>query len=117
MSVSILVTGGAGYLGSILVPALLADGHKVTVLDNFLYQQASLNACCIDQSFSVVRGDVRDTVLVGRLLKNVDVVLPLAALVGAPLCDRDPFAATAVNRDAIVSMVKQLSNGVYSAAT
>ena len=110
MSVSILVTGGAGYLGSILVPALLADGHKVTVLDNFLYQQASLNACCIDQSFSVVRGDVRDTVLVGRLLKNVDVVLPLAALVGAPLCDRDPFAATAVNRDAIVSMVKQLSH-------
>ena len=109
MSLSILVTGGAGYLGSTLVPALLADGHKVTVLDNFLYQQASLNACCAEPNFSIVRGDVRDEALVSQLLKGADIVLPLAALVGAPLCDRDPIAATTVNRDAMLGLVKKLS--------
>ena len=85
MSCNVLVTGGAGYLGSILVPALLAAGHKVTVLDNFMWKQNSLAACCADPAFDVINGDVRSEATVRPLLAKADVVIPLAALVGAPL--------------------------------
>jgi len=106
----ILVTGGAGYLGSILVPALLREGHKVTVLDSFIFKQSSLLDCCANPDFDMVRGDVRDERLVGELVKDKDLVIPLAALVGAPLCDRDPLAATSVNRDAIGMLCGKLSH-------
>jgi nucleoside-diphosphate-sugar epimerase len=109
MKYSILVTGGAGYLGSILVPALLGDGHRVTVIDNFLYRQNSLAACCFDSNFSVVNGDVRDEAVMRKLLANADIVIPLAALVGAPICARDPIAATSINRDSIAMMLRNLS--------
>jgi nucleoside-diphosphate-sugar epimerase len=109
MTASVLVTGGAGYIGSILVPDLLRDGYKVTVVDNFRYRQTSLAGCCADPSFSVVNGDVRDEGLMARLIKGADIIIPLAAYVGAPLCDRDPLAATTTNRDAILSMLKLLS--------
>ena len=85
---NILVTGGAGYLGSILVPALLADGHSVTVLDNFLFAQNSLAHVCADPKFDLIRGDARDAGLVAGCAKQADVIIPLAALVGAPLCGR-----------------------------
>jgi nucleoside-diphosphate-sugar epimerase len=105
----ILVTGGAGYLGSILVPDLLAAGHEVTVLDNFMFRQGSLNHVCSHPKFNVVKGDIRvEEVMVG-LLKKVDAVIPLAALVGAPLCNQDPVGATTTNRDAILMMLKLLS--------
>ena len=106
---NILVTGGAGYLGSILVPSLLQQGHKVTVLDNFMFKQASLNHCCANTNFSVVRGDCRDQALVKSLLKDADVVIPLAALVGAPLCKMDPVGATSTNLDAQLMLIKLLS--------
>ena len=109
MSTNILVTGGAGYIGSILVPALLEAGHAVTVLDNFMYSQDSLASVCANPRFSVVRGDVRVEDVVRPLLKNADFIIPLAALVGAPLCERDPITATQVNRDAIVAMLRGLS--------
>jgi nucleoside-diphosphate-sugar epimerase len=109
MTASVLVTGGAGYLGSILVPDLLRDGYKVTVVDNFRYRQTSLAACCADPNFCVVNGDVRDEGLMAKLVKSADIVIPLAAYVGAPLCDRDPVGATTTNRDAILSMLKLLS--------
>lgn len=109
MSYRILVTGGAGYLGSTLVPELLAAGHKVTVLDNFMYKQASLNHVCHNPNFSVVKGDVRIESTVLPLLRQADIVIPLAALVGAPLCKQDPVGATTTNRDAILSMLKHLS--------
>jgi nucleoside-diphosphate-sugar epimerase len=109
MSHTILVTGGAGYLGSILVPALLAAGHRVTVVDNFMWKQNSLASCCADPNFSVVNGDVRDEELMRRLVAGADVVIPLAALVGAPLCNKDPIAATTTNRDAIASMIAMMS--------
>ncbi|MBI1776493.1 MAG: NAD(P)-dependent oxidoreductase [Proteobacteria bacterium] len=108
---SIVVTGGAGYLGSTLVPALLADGHRVAVIDNFLFKQNSLNHVCADPNFSVVRGDARDEATLKPLLKQADVVIPLAALVGAPLCDRDKIGAVSVNRDAIASLTKLMSRG------
>jgi nucleoside-diphosphate-sugar epimerase len=105
----ILVTGGAGYLGSIMVPELLAAGHTVTVVDNFLFRQNSLNHVCADPNFSVVRGDVRDDALMRELLKSADIVIPLAALVGAPFCKQDPVAATTVNLDAPKAMLKAMS--------
>ncbi len=98
---NILVTGGAGYLGSILVPALLADGHRVTVLDNFLFAQNSLAHVCADPKFDLIRGDAREAGLVAGCAKQADVVIPLAALVGAPLCERDKIGATSLNRDAV----------------
>ncbi len=109
MGLKILVTGGAGYLGSTLVPALLDAGHTVTVLDNFLFRQASLNHVCNHPRFDVVRGDVRVEATVAPLLKNADAVIPLAALVGAPICERDPVGATTTNRDAILAMLRWLS--------
>lgn len=105
---SVLVTGGAGYLGSILVPALLDRGFAVTVVDNFMYDQDSLAAVCYHRAFSLVRGDVRSMDTMRPLLKDADIIIPLAALVGAPLCDRDPLAATSTNRQAIVDMVEHL---------
>ncbi len=109
MSYRILVTGGAGYLGSILVPELLAAGHSVTVLDNFMFRQNSLAQSAADPKFDVVRGDVRDEALMAGLLKNADVVIPLAALVGAPLCKQDQVGATTTNRDAQLALIKALS--------
>ncbi len=106
MGYQILVTGGAGYLGSTLVPELLAASHKVTVLDNFMYNQNSLAHVCHHPGFEVVRGDVRIEGTVLPLLKKTDVVIPLAAYVGAPLCARDPVGATTTNHDAIVTMLK-----------
>jgi nucleoside-diphosphate-sugar epimerase len=105
----VLVTGGAGYLGSTLVPALLDRGFAVTVLDNFMFGQDSLAAVCYHPHFSLVRGDVRSMDTMRPLLKDADIIIPLAALVGAPLCDRDPLAATSTNRQAIVDMLAYLS--------
>ena len=77
---SILVTGGAGYLGSIMVPALLEEGHRVTVLDNFMFGQAPLNQLCADPNFDVQRGDARDPDVLKPLLQNADIIIPLAAV-------------------------------------
>lgn len=109
MSYNILVTGGAGYLGSTLVPDLLAAGHKVTVLDNFMYKQASLNHVCHNPNFNIVRGDIRVEKVVAPHVKNADIIIPLAALVGAPLCNQDPVGATTINHDAISMMLGLLS--------
>ena len=109
MSLKILVTGGAGYLGSIMVPDLLDLGHQVTVLDSFMYKQNSLNHVCHHANFSVVKGDVRVEGTFLPLLKKADAVIPLAALVGAPLCNQDPVGATTTNRDAILTMLKHIS--------
>jgi len=99
--VHILVTGGAGYIGSVLVPLLLKDGHDVTVVDNFMHQQTSLLDCCFDRRLTVVRGDVRDDRLLRELVPKADVILPLACLTGAPICSRDPETAKAVNVGAV----------------
>jgi nucleoside-diphosphate-sugar epimerase len=101
VSDKILVTGGAGYLGSILCERLLAAGHRVTVVDNFMFGQATLLHLCSNPALDIIRGDARDTSLMRKVVADHDVIIPLAALVGAPLCDRDPHAATAVNFEAI----------------
>lgn len=109
MGYNILVTGGAGYLGSILVPELLKLGHKVTVLDSFMFAQNSLSEVCYLDDFNVVRGDARDVNLLKKLTQNVDIVIPLAALVGAPLCNRDEIGTISTNRDAIGTLSGVLS--------
>lgn len=105
----ILVTGGAGYIGSVLVPALLADDHSVTVLDNFMYNQASLNQVCLSSKFDVVNGDCRDPVILHPLITKADVFIPLAALVGAPLCFRDQTGAVSTNYTAILNAMLVMS--------
>ncbi len=109
-SKSILITGGAGYLGSIMVPALLDAGHRVTVLDNFLFRQAPLAHVCAHPNFDIVRGDARNEETLRPLVAKADVVIPLAALVGAPMCDADILAATSTNRDAVLTLIRLLSN-------
>jgi len=109
-SPSILVTGGAGYIGSILVGELLARGYRVTVLDNFFFQQASLGHLCAEPNLELVRGDIRDEHLIAGLLSHHEIVIPLAALVGAPLCSRDPYTAEAVNLKAPLAMLKMMSS-------
>lgn len=106
----ILVTGGAGYIGSILSQELLSRGHDVLVLDNFMYRQTSLAHLVRHPGFEVVIGDVRDEILMKELIKKSDLVIPLAAIVGAPACDKDPFAAKSINRDSVLWLINQLSN-------
>lgn len=98
----VLVTGGAGYLGSVLVGYLLRRGHRITVVDNLLYGQTSLLHYSTHPSFEFVFGDVQDERLMRELLKDHDVILPLAAIVGAKACERDPYMARSVNLGAIV---------------
>jgi len=102
----ILVTGGAGYIGSRLVPELLKRNYEVIVLDNFLYNQLSLLDVCYNKNLEIVRGDVRDEKIVSKLVKKVDAIFPLAAIVGAPACDRDVRTAWEVNFDAIKLLLK-----------
>ena len=103
---SILVTGAAGYLGCMLVPALLDRGCKVIALDTYERGDTALAHVAANPNFEPVRGDARDEGLLGELLPNVDIVVPLAALVGAPLCKQDPIAATTTNLEAILSILK-----------
>lgn len=105
----ILLTGGAGYIGSVLTPALLARNFHVTVLDTFEAGYPYLSHCCANPAFNPVAGDARDMRVVEPLLREADIVIPLAAMVGAPLCAKDQIGAISLNRDAIVELMKRVS--------
>lgn len=96
----ILITGGAGYIGSELVEYLLFPANQVTVLDNLMYEHTPLLRYAQNENFSFVKGDVRNLRLLEELVAKHDVIIPLAALVGFPLCDEDPRAAQEINHDA-----------------
>ncbi len=113
MGYNILVTGGAGYLGSILVPELIRSGNTVTVLDNFIYKQNSLANVCSDKNFRIVKGDVRLKNTLLPLLNDSEVIIPLAALVGAPLCNKDPINAKTINHDSMLALFKWAKNDQY----
>jgi nucleoside-diphosphate-sugar epimerase len=100
--VRVLVTGGAGYVGSVLCETLLRAGHHVTVLDNLRYRQHSLLHLAADAAFEFVHGDARDERALRPLVAEADALVPLAAIVGAPACDADPALARAVNFDAVM---------------
>ncbi len=97
----ILVTGAAGYIGSILVPTLLKEGYEVTALDNFMYNQTSLLDCCYHKKLTIIRGDARDKGLISECLKDAGAIFPLACLTGMPICSKDPVGARTVNLDAV----------------
>lgn len=105
----VLITGGAGYIGSVLTPTLLAKGYEVTVLDNFMFHQNSLADCCQYDGFQVVRGDCRDEETIKTLLKDADIIIPLAALVGAPLCKNDKIGTQTINFDAVQMLCRMAS--------
>jgi nucleoside-diphosphate-sugar epimerase len=105
----ILVTGGAGYIGSVLIPNLLSEGHEITVVDNFMYRQTSLASSIRNERLNLVIGDVRDYTLMKELISMADIVIPLAAIVGAPACDKYPREAESINKESILWMLNQLS--------
>ena len=105
---NILITGGAGYIGSVLVSTLLEQDFKITVLDNFYYHQEKKHLLN-NADIKLVEGDVRDYSLVKNLLKENDVIIPLAALVGAPICDQKPKEATEINLESIKFLKKNAS--------
>ena len=109
MSNTVLVTGAAGYLGSILVPALLDRGDKVIALDTYARNDTALAHVAANPNFEPVRGDARDEELLKQWIPKADVAIPLAALVGAPLCKLDVIAAKTTNYEAIVSLIKLMS--------
>jgi nucleoside-diphosphate-sugar epimerase len=102
----VLITGGAGYIGSILTPMLLDKGAEVTVVDNFFYKQNSLLDVCFNPRLTIVRGDARDEQLIASHIKGKDFIIPLACLVGASLCDKFPQEAREVNLEAIKMLLK-----------
>ena len=109
----------AGYVGSVVVPKLLARGYQVRVLDNLMYRQASLLPHFLDGALEFIRGDVRDPETLGDCVKDVDCVIHLAAIVGAPACAKDPRLAEEVNYDSTVllSQIRSPSQGIIFAST
>jgi nucleoside-diphosphate-sugar epimerase len=109
MPEKVLITGGGGYIGSILTPLLLDAGYKVTVVDLFRHGVNSLAAVCANPKFDAVRGDCRDEAVMREQARDTAWVIPLAAIVGAPACDLDRVGARTVNRDAVKMLIGLLS--------
>lgn len=105
----VLITGGAGYLGSVLTEHLLKKGYEVTVLDNLMYRQISLLHIIDHPNLTFVRADVRDENVLINLVKQHDVIIPLAAIVGMPACDNDVKLANDVNFGQIETIINVLS--------
>lgn len=106
----ILITGGAGYIGSVLCEELLKNKHSVHVFDNFLYSNTSLAHLMNYKNLKITKGDIRDFKKLEVLLNKYEYVIPLAALVGAPICDGEPFNADTVNYEANLKLFKKLKS-------
>lgn len=102
----ILITGAAGYIGSVLAPELLRRGHEIIAIDNFMYNQNSLLDCVYNQNLTIIRGDARDEKLIFKYIEGADFIIPLACIVGAPACDKDPEIAKSINLEAIKMILK-----------
>lgn len=110
MNENILITGGAGYIGSILTPLLLEKGYSVTVIDNLSFRQHSLLPCFSNPKFRFIQGDVCNESLLTEELKKADTIIPLAAIVGAPACANNPLLATSINFQAIQILLRKASS-------
>ena len=97
MKKSILLTGGAGYIGSILTNYLLENGYVVRIIDNFIYEQNTLASYMYNKNLEVIKGDIRDKSLIKDLMKKSDIIIPLAGYVGAPLCNLKKHEVEEVN--------------------
>ena len=106
---NVLITGGAGYLGSVIVPLLLDKGHYVTVYDNLMYNQLTLTDLCYKRNFEFIYGDVRDYTKLNNYVNKSDCIIPLAGIVGFPACEKDKQLATAVNYYQIKDIVDNMS--------
>ncbi len=109
---NILVTGGAGYVGSVLVPSLLKRNYKIRVLDNLMYGGRGLIPCLLDKNFEFIRGDIRNIDAIREALKGIDLVIHLAALVGYPVCKKFPELAHAVNYISTKNLSKERSKDI-----
>ncbi len=107
---NILITGGSGYIGSLLTKELLLNQFNVTVIDNLLFNQNSLNECCYFKNFNFINGDVCDYTLINNLIKKNDIIIPLACLVGAPACDKNQKLTKVINYEAQLNIINNLSN-------
>ncbi len=106
MEKKVLVTGGAGYIGSMLVSKLVHLGYKVTVIDLLKYSTTSPNHLCFNKNFKLIVDDVRNENLIKQEIKKNEFIIPLAALVGAPLCKKNKKEAISVNLDSIKFLMK-----------
>ncbi len=115
----ILITGGAGYIGSCLIPELLNAGHQVRVLDSLLFGQTSLLPYFINKNFEFIKGDIRNVELVQKAVNGMDVIIHLAAIVGAPACKKDPKTAEEVNFVGTVNInnARDISQKLFYAST
>ncbi len=106
---NILVAGGAGYIGSVLVPSLLERGCEVTVVDNLIHDQTSLMDCCSNSKFDFIKGDISDYSLINKILPRFDIIILLAAIVGAPACKINPTVTKLVNYDAHINIINNVT--------
>tara|TARA_B100000287_G_C20627610_1_gene778511 strand:+ start:889 stop:1827 length:939 start_codon:yes stop_codon:yes gene_type:complete len=113
MKRKVLVTGGAGYIGSVFVPELLKRDYQVTIIDNFMYRQNSLLDICYDSNLNIIVGDVRNKSVLKNQLKNHDIIIPLAAIVGAPACDKDLNLSKAINQEQIEDIAKWIGKDQF----
>ena len=113
MKRKVLVTGGAGYIGSVFVPELLKRDYQVTILDNFMYRQNSLLDICYDSNLNIIVGDVRNKSVLKNQIKNHDIIIPLAAIVGAPACDKDLNLSKAINQEQIEDIAKWIGKDQF----
>ena len=105
----ILITGGAGYIGSMLTTELVKLGYKVTVIDLLKYESNSLSHLFFFKNFNFINGDIRKSQLIKKYCKKNDIIIPLAALVGAPLCEKFKLEARTTNYGAIKTILKNVS--------
>jgi len=110
MSNKVLVTGGAGYIGSVFIPKLLDEGFQVTVMDNFMYNQNSLLDVCYHPNLKINCEDVRNVKVFKNNIEKHDIIIPLAAIVGAPACDKDKPLSKLVNQTQIENIAHWVSN-------
>jgi nucleoside-diphosphate-sugar epimerase len=110
MKEKLLITGGAGYLGSIMTPFFLSKGYEVTVVDNLMHDQTTLMECCANPRFSFIKGDICDKNFMRSIVPKFDIIIPLAAIVGAPACKINPLLTKMVNYEAYMDLIKMLSN-------
>ena len=102
----ILITGGAGYIGSMLCTRLVQDGHQVTAIDLLKYDRSSLNHLYFFKNFKLIRKDVRNVSFMKKMIKTHEYIIPLAALVGAPLCEKFKKEAISTNLNTIKTLCK-----------
>jgi nucleoside-diphosphate-sugar epimerase len=107
----VLITGGAGYIGSVLTPMLLAEGHEVTLFDSFTYGALPLLGFSAHPRLSLVKGDVRDATAIAKVIKDRDWILHLAAIVGYPACAADPHLSVTTNVNGTRNVLDAMERG------